>query len=99
MTDNLARILDDDLEKLDKLAAENPIRLTVQNVCDFLGVQPANVRAAIECGTFAGFAWRKEGKMGKAYYIPTAQFIRWYLHLNAVEEIYKKRSKNDVKFD
>lgn len=95
---NVEKLIRADEEKLDKLVEENPIRLTIQNVCDFLETQPASIRAAIECGTFAGFAWRKEGKQGKHYYIPTAQFVRWYLRLNAADEIYRKRSDKDIDF-
>lgn len=43
-----------------------------------------STRATVEGGAF-GFAWRKSGKANKAYCVPTAQFVRWYLNVGVLE--------------
>ncbi len=85
---NIKAFIDNDLNKIDKLIEENPIRMTVKTTAQFLNVDEDSVRAAIECGAF-GFAWRKAGKVSKAYCVPTAQFVRWYLGIDVLEGVYK----------
>lgn len=87
MTDSIAKMLDGDIEKVDKLIHDYPDQAPIAAIAEFLGIQSVSVRAAIECGAF-GFAWRKEGKCVKAYCVPTAQFVRWYLNINPLERIY-----------
>lgn len=69
-----------DNEKIDRLIENFPINLPVSAVADFLSLDVASVRAAVENERF-GVAWKKAGKSNHGYYIPTAQFIRWYLNL------------------
>ena len=84
MSENRERItayLNGSLEKLDDLIAKHPIKLSVKDVAEFLQMDEESVRASIENGVF-GMAWRKCGKLNKAFHIPTAQFVWWYTGVN-----------------
>ena len=69
-----------DNEKIDRLIEAFPVNLPVSAISDFLSLDVASVRAAIENEKF-GISWRKIGKANHGYFIPTAQFIRWYLNM------------------
>lgn len=73
--------LAEDNEKIDKLIEENPQSLSIMEIANFLNMDVASVRSAIENNTF-GMSWRKAGSTRKAYNVPTAQFVRWYLNMN-----------------
>lgn len=73
-----AEFLSKDNDKIDALIAEHPLGLSIREIADFLGLDVASVRAAVENGV-VGLAWRKSGKANHGYFIPTAQFVRWYL--------------------
>ena len=70
-----------DNDKIDKLIAENPQSISISDISAFLGTDVASVRAAIENNIF-GMAWRKADSARHGYFIPTAQFVRWYLAMN-----------------
>ncbi|MCM1023854.1 MAG: hypothetical protein NC395_07320 [Prevotella sp.] len=76
--------LNDDLNKIDALIERYPLRIPIPAVADFFSMDENSVRAAVEGGAF-GFAWRKSGKANKAYCVPTAQFVRWYLNVGVLE--------------
>lgn len=78
-TSKINDFISDDNAKIDKLIENFPINLPVSAVSDFLSVDVASIRAAIECGNAFGLAWKKSGKSNHGYYVPTAQFVRWYL--------------------
>lgn len=78
MTDTIKAFIDEDNNRVEELIKENPIHISVPRIAEFLQIDVVSARAAIECGAF-GLAWRKQGKLNKAYCIPTAQFVRWYL--------------------
>lgn len=80
LSENLRRYLEADNEKIDILIAENPINLSIQDISAFTGMDVASVRAAIENNVF-GASWRKAGSTRHGYYIPTGQFVRWYLRM------------------
>lgn len=69
-----------DNEKIDRLIENFPVNLPVSAIADFLCMDVASVRAVIENGV-VGAAWKKQGCANHGYYIPTAQFVRWYLHI------------------
>lgn len=69
-----------DNKRLEKLIEDNPVNIPVNAVADFLGADVASIRATIENNTF-GASWRKSGSVRHAYYVPTAQFVRWYLNM------------------
>jgi hypothetical protein len=76
----LNEFLCQDNEKIDRLIEAFPVNLPVSAISDFLSLDVASVRAAIENEKF-GVSWRKTGKANHGYFIPTAQFIRWYLNM------------------
>lgn len=78
--------LNDDLNKIDTLIERCPQRIPIPTLADFLNIDENSLRAAIECGAF-GFSWRKAGKANKAYCVPTAQFVRWYLNVGVLEGV------------
>lgn len=78
--DKINDFLSQDNDKLADLIENNPVNVPVSSAAEFLGADVASVRAAIENNCF-GAAWRKVGSTRSAYYIPTGQFVRWYLNL------------------
>lgn len=84
--------LDRDLDRIDEIIEKYPDRVPVPTIADFLHMDENSTRAAVEGGAF-GFAWRKSGKANKAYCVPTAQFVRWYLNVGILEGVYKNEKK------
>lgn len=76
----LNEFLSEDNAKIDRLIENFPVNLPVSAVSDFLGLDVASVRAAIE-NERIGLAWKKAGRANHGYFIPTAQFVRWYLNM------------------
>lgn len=79
-TTKINEFLSADNAKIDRLIDNFPINLPVSAVADFLSVDVASVRAFIENGV-VGVSWIKQGKANHGYYVPTAQFVRWYLNM------------------
>lgn len=77
---SIVQYLENDNNRLDKLIEAFPVSMPTSAAAEFLGIDVASMRAAIENGAI-GLAWRKQGKTNHAYYIPTAQFVRWYLNM------------------
>lgn len=73
--------LSDDNNRIDKLIEDNPCSLSITEISKFLNMDVASVRSAIENNTF-GMAWKKAGSARHGYFIPTSQFVRWYLNMN-----------------
>lgn len=75
------KFISDYLEKNDEALAElireNPIYVSVSIIAKFLGTTVDSVRSMIENGAF-GAAWKKPGKENRGFFVPTAQFVRWY---------------------
>lgn len=82
--ERIKHFLDEDLDRVDDLLEKYPINIPVAAVAEFLHISGDSVRSAIECGAF-GIVWRKTGKVNKAYSVPTAQFVRWYLNVNVLK--------------
>lgn len=78
--DKINDFLSSDNERLAVLIENNPVNVPVSSAAEFLGADVASVRAAIENDVF-GASWRKAGSTRHGYYIPTGQFVRWYLNL------------------
>ena len=76
--DKINDFLSQDNDKLADLIENNPVNIPVSSAAEFLGADVASIRAAIENDCF-GASWRKIGSTRSAYFIPTAQFVRWYL--------------------
>lgn len=80
MSDKLSAFLNADNEKIDKLIEDNPKDVSIKTISEFLSMDIASVRAAIENNVF-GISWRKNGSARSGYFIPTTQFVRWYLNI------------------
>ena len=78
--DKINDFLSSDNERLAVLIENNPVNVPVSSAAEFLGADVASIRAAIENDCF-GASWRKIGSTRSAYFIPTGQFVRWYLNL------------------
>lgn len=78
MTNAIRNFLSADEQKVEKLIEEYPVSIPTAKAAEFLGVNLASMRAIIESGSI-GLSWRKEGKLNKAFFIPTPQFVRWYI--------------------
>lgn len=78
MTEKIRNFIAADDEKIEKLIDEYPIGVTTNAVAEFLGIDVASVRAILENGA-VGLAWKQSCKSRHGYYIPTAQFVRWYI--------------------
>ncbi len=79
MTNKIRNFIAADDEKVEKLIEEYPIGLTTNAIAEFLSIDVASVRAILENGV-VGLAWKQSCKSRHGYYIPTAQFVRWYIH-------------------
>ena len=80
LTSKINEFLSADNAKIDRLIENFPVNLPVSAVADFLSMDVSSVRAVIENGV-VGLAWKKSGRSNHGYYIPTAQFVRWYLKM------------------
>lgn len=80
-SEKIREFISDDNNKIDKLIEENPHDLSVQDISKFLNMDIASVRAAIENDVF-GISWKKNGSARHGYFIPTPQFVRWYLNIS-----------------
>lgn len=78
MTNAIKNFLEADEKRVEELIKEYPVSIPTAKAAEFLGVNTASMRAIIENGTL-GLAWRKEGKLNKAFFLPTTQFLRWYM--------------------
>lgn len=78
MTDVIKDFLDSDDRKIEKLISEYPVSVPTKVAAEFLGIDCASLRAIINENT-VGLSWKKEGKLNKGFFIPTPQFLRWYI--------------------
>lgn len=80
MNQNIVKYLEDDEARLSQLVAENPVHLSPQKIADFMNTPVPSVRSMIDAGVF-GASWRKDGKLNRGYFVPTANYLRWYLNM------------------
>ena len=80
ISDKINDFLTSDNAKIEALVNSYPESVAVSKIAEFLGADVVSIRAAIENNTF-GASWRKAGSARHGYFVPTAQFIRWYLNL------------------
>lgn len=78
MTDVIKKFMDNDDQKIERLISEYPVSVPTKVAADFLGIDAASMRAIISDNT-VGLSWKKEGKLNKGFFIPTPQFLRWYM--------------------
>lgn len=81
--DEIKTFLQADAARAAALMQQYPDRIPVNAVAEFLGCAPDTVRAWVEAGNM-GICERKIGKQNRAFLIPTAMFLRWYLRYSGV---------------
>lgn len=70
--------IQDQLEKLDKLVEEYPLKIPVNACAAFLGMNNESLRACLEYGACPfGLGWIKNNAQNRAFYIPTLTFYLW----------------------
>lgn len=81
MTDAIKAFFDNDDRKAEQLIRDYPQSIPIPVAAEFLGIDAASLRAmAIE--GHLGSSWKKEGKLNRGFFLPTAQFLRWYRYGN-----------------
>ena len=73
--------LDKDMEKCADLTHEYPENIPVKVAAELVGCSQETLRTAIDQFQLVGLSERKAGKQNRAFVIPTAHFLRWYLCL------------------
>lgn len=67
------------LRQLEKLVEENPLRLPLKAVADFLGINEEGLKAALMRGNAPfGFAYQKSDGAYRVMVIPSVKFYLWY---------------------
>lgn len=80
ISDKINEFLASDNDKIEVLVTSYPENIPVGKIAEFLGADVVSIRAAIENNVF-GASWRKAGSARHGYFVPTAQFVRWYLNM------------------
>ena len=80
ISDKINEFLTSDNDKIEVLVTSYPENIPVGKIAEFLGADVVSIRAAIENNVF-GASWRKAGSARHGYFVPTAQFVRWYLKM------------------
>ena len=80
ISDKINEFLTSDNDKIEVLVTSYPENIPVGKIAEFLGADVVSIRAAIENNVF-GASWRKAGSARHGYFVPTAQFVRWYLNI------------------
>lgn len=80
ISDKINEFLTSDNDKIEVLVTSYPENIPVGKIAEFLGADVVSIRAAIENNVF-GASWRKVGSARHGYFVPTAQFVRWYLNM------------------
>lgn len=80
ISDKINEFLTSDNNKIEVLVTSYPENIPVGKIAEFLGADVVSIRAAIENNVF-GASWRKAGSARHGYFVPTAQFVRWYLNM------------------
>lgn len=78
MTNAIRDFLSADEAKIEKLIHDYPTSIPTSVAAEFLGINPASMRAVMENGTI-GLSWKKGGALNKGFFLPTCQFLRWYM--------------------
>ena len=77
MTAAISEFLENDDKKIEELIKEYPVSIPTDVAAKFLGINPASMRAIMNDGT-VGLSWKKDGKLNRGFFLPTAHFLRWY---------------------
>lgn len=79
--EQIKAFLEDDEKKTAELLRQYPDRVPVKAAAEFLGCAPDTIRSWVERGGI-GICEKQIGKQNRAFLIPTAQLLRWYLLWN-----------------
>lgn len=82
MNEAIKSYLECDAERVAALISEYPQNIPVNVLADFLHCTKNSVRSMLETTNSFGIAWRQSGSVNRAFLIPTAVFVRWYLRLS-----------------
>ena len=78
MTNAIKDFLSADEAKIEQLIKEYPTNIPTAEAAKFLGINTASLRAVMENVTI-GLSWKKGGALNKGFFLPTCQFLRWYM--------------------
>lgn len=78
MTDKIRQFIESDNRKLEELIEKYPEKIPVKEAAALLDCHTTTLQTALESGKL-GFSERKLGKVNRAFVIPTAHFVRWYV--------------------
>ena len=79
MTFDVPACVKESLKELYALIEANPRGIPVDDVAEFLNMNPNGLRAALMTGTAPfGFGYRKEKDGYRTFIVPTTQFYLWY---------------------
>lgn len=78
---SIESFLENDRQRVQELINEFPQNIPLMTAAKFLGMHPDSLRQAIEDNQNIGLAWRKSGSLNRAFHIPTALFVRWYMKI------------------
>lgn len=81
MTSTIKEFFDNDDKKIEDLIKEYPVNVPTNVAAKFLGLNVTSMRAILDSGA-VGLSWKKDGALNKGFFLPTAQFVRWYMQWN-----------------
>lgn len=76
---SIEEFLSNDRQRVQELIEKYPQNIPLKVCADFLGMDSNSLRQAIEDNQKIGLSWRKQGSLNRAFHIPTAVFVRWYM--------------------
>lgn len=81
MNKQIKSYMEQDTEKVAALIEAYPQNIPVHVLAEFLHCTQNSVRSMLETTNSFGIAWRQAGSVNRAFLIPTAVFVRWYLRM------------------
>lgn len=78
--------LKSDTEKMLEIVKKYPKQIPVAVVAELFGMDAGNLRCAIAKGNehIFGICWQNTGKTNQGFAIPTAPFVRRWLHMREI---------------
>ena len=72
------------LEKLNRIAEEYPVKIPLKVAADFLGMNEESLKAALMRGNVPfGFGYQRHDEANRVMIIPTLPFYLWLTNSNA----------------
>ncbi len=76
---SVEEFLSNDRQRVQELIEKYPQNIPLKVCAEFLGMHSDSLRQVIEDNQKIGLSWRKSGSLNRAFHIPTAVFVRWYM--------------------